>query len=361
MAGTPATSESHQPRLRPISPRQIDLKSEKNAQRTAQETSLNIALKLTAATLGLLCSTWTQAQANYPTKPVKILVGYQAGGPTDLTARLLANKLQTTLGQSFIVENKPGAGSNLASDQLAVSPADGYTLMVAASQITWNSALYKNVKYDPIRSFTPISKIMSSPAVLVVNPTLPIQSVNDLVQYAKQHPGKLSFASSGNGTVPHLSGELFKTTAGVQLTHVPYRGAGSALNDLMGGQVDMSFLTALSAMEFVKNGKLRAIAVISDKRLPQLPNVPTLAEAGVSGVDVESWNGLFAPASTSPIIIQKLSDAVVKIMKDPEVRKVFEEQAAAAIGNSSSDFSAELNREVKRNHALVKAAALKID
>lgn len=278
-----------------------------------------------------------------------------------MTARLLAAKLQTELGQAFIVDNKPGAGSNIASEQLASSPADGYTLMVAASQMTWNTAIYPNLKYDPIKSFVPVSKVMTSPAVLVVNPKLPVKTVAELIAYAKKEPGKLSFASSGNGTVPHLSGELFKASTGTKLTHVPYRGAGPALNDVLGGQVDLSFLTALSAVKLVKDGKLRALAVVSSHRLPLLPDVPTLKEAGVSGVDVESWNGLFAPAGTPPAIVQKLSNAVVKIMKEPDIKKVFEDQAATVIGNSAAEFGVEVRAEVQRSHAFVKAANLKID
>lgn len=318
----------------------------------------NIAFVVAAALPVLALA---QASPDYPSKPVKILVGYQAGGPTDMTARLLAAKLQTELGQAFIVDNKPGAGSNIASEQLASSPADGYTLMVAASQMTWNPAIYPNVKYDPIKSFVPISKVMSSPAVLVVHPKLPVKSVAELIALAKKEPGKLSFASSGNGTVPHLSGELFKASTGIKISHIPYRGAGPALNDVLGGQVDIFFLTALSAVKLVKDGKLRGLAAVSNHRLSQLPDVPTLKELGISGVDVESWNGLFAPAGTPTAVIQKLGNAVVKIMKEQDVKKVFEEQASNAIGNSPTEFSAEVRAEVQRSHAFVKAANLKID
>lgn len=314
-----------------------------------------------AAATATLVPIVSGAQADYPTKPVKILVGYQAGGPTDLTARLVANKLQGQLGQAFIVENKAGAGSNIASEQLATSPADGYTLMVAASQMTWNGILWKGVKYDPVRSFAPISKIMSSPAILVVTPSFPAKSVADLIAEAKKNPGVISFASSGNGTVPHLSGELLKAKAKIDIIHVPYRGAGPALTDLLSGQVKMSFLTALSAMPYIQEGKLRPLAVTSDRRLPQLPNVPTLAEAGVKGVEVESWNGLFAPAGTPAPIVQRLSDALAKVLKDPEVRKVFEDQAATVVGNSSTEFASQIKAEVARNTEFVKSANLKID
>lgn len=319
-----------------------------------------IPLAFLAAALSPM-SAHAQTTVSYPSKPVKILVGYVAGGPTDLTARLIANKLQTALGQPFVVDNKPGAGSNIASEQLAASPADGYTLMVAASQMTWNSALYKNVRYDPLRSFAPISKIMSSPAVLVVNPNLPFKSVSDLILQGKKSSVPLSYASSGSGTVPHLSGELFKAVTGLQMVHVPYRGAGPALNDLLSGHVDVSFLTALSAMQFVKQGKLSALAVVSNRRIPQLPSVPTLKEAGIAGVDLESWNGLFAPAGTPPEIVQKLGNAVVAILKDPEVRKVFEEQAATPIGNTPNEFDAEVRAEVKRNQAFIKTANITVD
>jgi tripartite-type tricarboxylate transporter receptor subunit TctC len=320
--------------------------------------STKIAIAVAAATPFIASA---QAPSDYPMKPVKILVGYQAGGPTDMTARLLAAKLQTELGQAFVVENKPGAGSNIASEQLASSPADGYTLMIAAAQMTWNTALYPSVKYDPIKSFIPISKVMTSPAVLVVNPLLPIKSVAELIAYAKKEPGKLSFASSGNGTVPHLNGERFKASTGTNLIHIPYRGAGPALNDVLGGQVNVSFLTALSAVKLIKDGKLRALAAVSSHRLPQLPDVPTLKEVGVSGVDIESWNGLFAPAGTSPVIVKRLSDAVVKIMKEPDVKKVFEDQAATVIGNSAAEFGAELQVEIQRSLAFVKAANIKMD
>lgn len=298
---------------------------------------------------------------DYPAKPVRILVGYQAGGPTDVTARILAGKLQLELGQAFIVENKPGAGSNIASEQLATSAPDGYTLMVAASQMTWNSALYKSLKYDPVRSFEPISKIMTSPAVLVVSPNLPAKSIAELIAYAKKEPGKLNFASSGNGTVPHLNGELFKAATGIQMTHIPYRGAGPAVTDLLSGQVDMGFLTALTAAKLVSENKLRALAVVADKRLSQLPDVPTLIEAGVSNVDVESWNGLFAPAGTPPLVVKKLGDAVAKVMQQSDVRRLFEEQGAAVIGNSPETFRAEIQAEVQRSQAFVKSANLKLD
>ncbi len=310
---------------------------------------------------GLPLAVLAQQATDYPTRPVKILVGYQAGGPTDLTARLIAARLQTALGQPFVVENKPGAGSNIASEQLAASPPDGYTLMVAASQTTWNSILYKGLKYDPVKSFAPISKIMASPAVLVTSPQLPVKTVGELLARARKDPGKMSFASTGNGSVPHLTGELLKAKAGVELIHVPYRGAGPAMTDLLSGQVDMAFMTALSAMPFVKDGKLQALAVTSEQRLRQLPDVPTLKEAGVPGVDIESWNGMFAPAGTPPAIVQKLNAQVVAALQAPDVRKSFEDQAATVVGNSPAEFAAQIQNEVQKNGQFIRSINLKVD
>jgi tripartite-type tricarboxylate transporter receptor subunit TctC len=301
------------------------------------------------------------AAATYPAKTVRIIVGYQPGGPTDMTARLVAARLQTALGQPFVVENRPGAGSNIASEYVAGSAPDGYTLLVSASQLTWNSVLYKNLKFDPIKSFAPISRIMSAPAVLAVNPSLPAKNVAELVALARAKPGQLSFSSSGNGSVPHLAGELFKQRAGIDIMHVPYRGAGQATSDLLGGQVSMSFMTALSALPHFREGKLRPLAVTAKQRLPQLPDVPTMAEAGVAGVEVDSWNGLFAPAGTPKGIIDKLHREVAKALAASDVRKTFEEQAATVIGNSPSEFADALRREVEQNAAFIKSINLKLE
>ena len=320
-----------------------------------------VAVTLIAASAWPLAGAAQSGVANYPDKAVKVLVGYQPGGPTDLTARVVANKLQAYLGQPFIIENRPGAGSNIASEQLAGAAPDGYTLMVAASQMTWNSVLYRHVKFDPVKSFAPVSKIMTAPAVLVVAPNLGVNSLAQLVAKAKAQPGRLSFASSGNGTTPHLGGELFKAQAGIDLTHIPYRGAGPALNDVLAGQVDMSFQTALSAVPHIKDGKLKALAVTAEERLPQLPDVPTMKEAGVPGVDIASWNGMLAPAGTPPDIIAKLNEAVRRALREPDVRRVFEEQAATVIGSTAEDFTREIRHEIDRGRAFAKAANLKID
>ena len=222
---------------------------------------------LTAVLVCVANSASAQDSANnYPNKTVRIVVGYQAGGPTDLTARLIASKLQSAMGQAFIVDNKPGASSNRASEIVAASPPDGYTLMVAASQLISSSVFFKDIKFDAQKSFEPITEIMTSPAVLVVGPSLQVKTVDELIRLAKSKPGQLSFASTGSASVPHISAELFQTRAQVQLLHVPYKGGGLALNDLLGGQVDIFFMTALTAIPHIQSGKVRPLAVTSGNR-----------------------------------------------------------------------------------------------
>ncbi len=299
--------------------------------------------------------------ASYPNKTVRLVVGYQAGGPTDLTARLIASKLQASLGQAFIVDNKPGASSNRASEIVAASAPDGYTLLVAASQLISSSVLFKDVKFDAQKSFAPITEIMMSPAVLVIGPSLQVKSLSELIALAKKQPGKLSFASTGSASVPHVSAELFQQRAKVNLLHVPYRGAGLALNDLLGGQVDIFFMTALSAIPHIQSGKVLPLAVTSKNPLPQLPNVPTMAQAGIQDLELESWNGLLAPAGTPKPIIDKLYREVAKILADPEVRKTFEDQAAVVVGSTPADFAAHIEQEVQRVTALSKTIKLELD
>jgi tripartite-type tricarboxylate transporter receptor subunit TctC len=283
----------------------------------------------------------------YPTRPVRIVVGYQAGGPTDLVARLLAGKLQAALGQPVIVDNKPGAGSNLASELVASAAPDGYTLLLAAAPITMNGLLYRNLKWDVQKSFEPISKVSSAPAVLAVTPTLPAKNLQQLLALAKKEPGRLSFGSSGNGGSQHLAGEMLRQRAGVDITHVPYKGASGALNDLMAGHVSMAFMTSTSAMPHLQQGKVRPIAVAAARRLPQLPAVPTMAEAGLPGFEVDSWNGLFAPAGTPPAIVARLQREVAKAVAAPELREKLVPQGAVLVGNTPGEFRAQVAHEVE--------------
>jgi len=301
------------------------------------------------------------AQSSYPQKPVRIIVGYTPGGATDIVARILAGKLQEAFGQPVIVENKPGAGSNIGSEYVAKSAPDGYTLLVGSIANATNMVAYKNLGYDTLRDLAPISQLMSAPSVLAVHPSFPAKNLQELIALAKRDPGKYAFASTGSGGSPHLAGELLKLRAGIDLIHVPYKGAAPAMSDLLGGQVQMAFQTALSAVPHLQSGQLRAIAVAANKRLAQLPNVPTMAEAGLTEVEVSSWNGLFAPAKTPPDIIARLHAETVKALANPEVREKLLAQGAEPVGSSPEEFRAYIRAEIEKWGKVVRASGLRID
>ena len=317
---------------------------------------------LLAATLALLaCSALAQAPEVWPNRPIRLIVGYQVGGPTDLTARLLATQLSSALGQPVVVENKPGAGSNLASEQVAAAAPDGYTLLLAAAPITINAFLYKHIKYDVQKSFEPIVNVMSAPSVLAVAQSVPARNLQQLIALAKKQPGVLSFGSSGNGGSQHLAGELLMQRADIKLIHVPYKGASSALNDLMAGQITMVFMTSMSALPHLLAGNPRPIAVASEKRLPQLPDVPTLSESGLPGFAAESWNGLFAPANTPRAIVDRLNREVNAALAQPSVRAALVSQGAVVQGGSSAEFQSYIAAEVMRWGKLLKTLKVTLD
>ena len=322
------------------------------------------AAALTVLLIALLvfCALPVNAQdARYPAKTIRLLVGYPPGGATDIVARTLANKLQESLGQPVIVENKPGATSNIASEMLARSAPDGYTLLLGTIANATNMTAYKNPGYDTLRDFAPITQTMSAPSVLALHVSVPAKSVKELIALAKQQPGKLTFASSGTGGSPHLAGELFKLRAGIDLLHIPYKGAPAAIADLLGGQVSMSFQTALSAIPHLQSGKLNVIAVASTRRMAQLPGVPTMIEAGLADFEVSSWNGLFAPAKTPPAIIARLHEASAKALALPDVREKFAAQGAEAIGNTPEEFRAYIRAEIDKWGKVIRAAGIPIE
>jgi tripartite-type tricarboxylate transporter receptor subunit TctC len=314
-----------------------------------------------ALVIAPLAAVAAQGQKDYPSKPVRLVVGYQAGGPTDVAARLLASRLQASTGQPFVVENKPGAGSNLASEMVANSAPDGYTLLFAAAPITMNGFLYKNLKWDVQKSFEPVSLVMSAPAVLAVAPGVQAKNLKDVIALAKKEPGQLTFGSTGNGGTPHLAGEMLKQRAGIDIIHVPYKGSSGVLQDLIAGHVSMSFLTSVSAMPFLKDAKVKPIAVASSKRLPQLPNVPTMAEAGLPDFEADSWNGLFAPKGTPPAIVAKLHAEVVKAIGNAEMREKLIDQGAVVVGNSPAEFKAHIRQEVDHWAKLLQTITVKMD
>jgi tripartite-type tricarboxylate transporter receptor subunit TctC len=300
------------------------------------------------------------AADTYPSGPVKIVVGFSAGGPTDLAARLVAAKLQQALGQTFLVENKPGAGSNLASGIVADAAPDGYTLLMAAAPLAINNHLYKGLKWNVLSSFAPITQVMSAPCILAVRPDS-YKTMAELVADAKKNPGKLSYSSSGAGGSQHLAGELLQQKAGIKLIHVPYKGASPALNDLLGGQIQMGFMTSLSSVPYFKSGKLRALAVAAPQRMPQLPDVPTMAEAGLPGVEMNSWSGLLAPAKTPPEIVAKLNREAVKALQAPDVHDKLVAQGAMVVASTPQEFATYLKNEYENYGKLIEAIHLSLD
>lgn len=298
------------------------------------------------------------AENAWPSRPIKILVGYVPGGPSDMTARLLAPKLSLALGQNVIVENRPGAGSNIAAEMAASAAPDGYTLLLAAAPITMNPFLYKNLKYDPLTSYEPIINVMTSPSVLAVAPNLPVRTLAEFIDLARKQPGRITYSSSGNGGSQHLAGELLSQRAGLQMIHAPYKGAAPALNDLISGQVNAGFQTAMGALTQLRSGTPRPIAVASTRRLPLLPEVPTFAEQGMPGMVVESWNGLFAPAGTPAAIIERLNAETAKILQSRDIMDSFQSSGAYPVGGTSAEFRRYVADEVQRWGALMRSTAI---
>jgi tripartite-type tricarboxylate transporter receptor subunit TctC len=285
------------------------------------------------------------AQSDYPSRPVRIIVPSPPAGGTDIVARVLASHFSKALGQQFFVENKPGAGNMIGIDAAARAPADGYTLLMVASTLVLNSVLYKQVPYDPVRDFTPITLAATAPNILVVNPKLPIKSVADLIAAAKAQPGKLTYGTPGIGTSPHLCMELFKSLAGVDLQHVPYKGTAAAVMDIIGGQIDVAFATALTAKPLVDAGRLRALAVSGPRRVEALPDVPPVAEAGVPGYEAMQWYGLVAPAGIAAPVIERLHWEAIVALRSREVKERLATDGAEPLGTTPPEFAAFIGRE----------------
>jgi tripartite-type tricarboxylate transporter receptor subunit TctC len=264
---------------------------------------------------------------SYPNRPVRMVVPLSAGGFADVPARVIAPRLSEALGQQVFVDNRPGAGATIGTDFVAKAKPDGYTLLFTGTPHVISPALYKNLPYDPLKDFASVMLVAAGPYVLVVNPQLPVKSVQELIALAKAQPGKIDYASSGNGSAQHLVSALFASMAGIELSHVPYKGSGPAMQDLLGGQVKVSFAGIPNVMPHVRTGKLRALAVSTPRRSPDLPDVPTVAEAGVPGYDATLWLALLAPAGTPNDIVQKLYAETAKVLREPEVQK-----AVAATG-----------------------------
>jgi tripartite-type tricarboxylate transporter receptor subunit TctC len=298
---------------------------------------------------------------SYPSRPVRLVVGFPPGGGVDINARLLAPKLAEYLGQQVFVDNKPGAGTNIANEFVAKSAPDGHTLLVNTAALAINMSLYRNLPFDALRDFAPISMFSESPNVLVVPAKLPVANVKELIELAKRSPGKLNYSSAGVGTTQHLAAELLKLRTGTFIVHIPYRGSAPSLTALIAGEVDFSFANIPAIHAHVKSGRLRALGTAAARRDPQLAEVPTMKEAGVDGVEVVVWYAVLAPAGTPADVVNKLADAVIRATRDPEVRRRLTEQGAHPVGNKPEEFAKLLREEVARWREVVKVSGARAE
>ena len=297
----------------------------------------------------------------YPSRPVRVIVPFAPGGATDIIARLVAQKLADRLGQSVVVENKPGAGTTIGNAEVAKAKPDGYTLLFAPTPFVISQVVYPTLPYDPQKDFAPVSLLAVSPFILVVNAAFPAKSTAELVAIAKAKPGTVTFASAGNGTVPHLAGELFKLRAGIDIVHVPYKGGGPAIVDLVSGQVPMMFATPIEVSQHVQSGRLRVLGATSLARLAAMPDVPTLSESGYPDFEVLSFFGVLAPAGTPPEIVDRVAADLAAVMELPDVRERFAQQSAEARVLGPAAFSAFLARERDKWADIVKRSGAKVD
>jgi len=314
-----------------------------------------------ALLLALLLSATTLCAQTYPAKPVRLVIGFPPGGGVDINARLLAPKLAEYLGQPFVIDNRPGAGTNIANELVAKSAPDGYTLLFNTAALAINMSLYPKLPFDALRDFVPVSMFSESPNVLVVPAIHPVKSVRELIAQAKAAPGKLNYSSAGVGTTQHLAAELLKLCTRTFIVHIPYRGSAPSLTALIAGEVDLSFANVPAIHAHVQSGRLRALAVAAPKRDPQLPEAPTMKEAGVEGVEVAVWYGLFAPAGTPREIVQQLAVAVQRATKDPGTRKRLLEQGAEPIGSTPEQFAKLFREELARWAEVVKVSGARAE
>lgn len=321
------------------------------------------SLTLATVVLGLAATLVTPAaQAAYPERPIRWIVPFPAAGAMDNIARTLGEEMSQTLGQSIVVENRPGAGGNIGAELVARSPADGYTMLIVANGMAVNPALYRKLSYDPIKDFAPVSLLAVVPNVLVANKAkTSAKTVPEVIASAKSQPGKYTYASAGNGTSIHLAGELFTSMAGVELLHVPYKGSGPAVTDLLGGQVDYMFDSITSAKPHIDAGKLTAIAVTTSKRSATLPNVPTVAEAGLPGYELSPWFAAFVPAGTPPAVVDSLNRAMVEALRKPSVQKRLAAIGAEPIGSTPAELKQHLAKETDKWGKLIRTRGIRAD
>jgi tripartite-type tricarboxylate transporter receptor subunit TctC len=299
-----------------------------------------------------------EAKAAYPDKPIRLMVPFAAGGNTDIISRAIGNELSKNLGVSVVIENRGGAGGMVGSEVVAKAPADGYTLLMVSASHVINPSLQKKLPYDTIKDFAAISMVADVPTVLVVHPSVPAKTLKELIAYAKANPGKLNYASAGKGTVGHLAAELLKSMAEIKMVHVPYKGAGPAMTDILGGHVQMIFSSMPAAMPHIQSGMLRSIVMTGAKRSAAAPNIPTMAEAGLPGFEVSSGFGLFAPAKTPRTVINRLNAEVVKALRVPSVRESLASQGAEPVGSTPEEYDAFVRSEIAKWQKVCREAGI---
>ena len=327
-----------------------------------QKINKRTLLRISAALCLTAGSAAVMAQAAYPSKPVRVIVPYPAGGTTDIIARIAANQLTERLKQPFIVENRAGASGAIGAQAVAQSAPDGYTLVMGtASSHGINSALQKNLSYDAVKDFAPVTVVANTPNIIIANPNVPVKNLSELIALAKAQPGKINFGSTSSGGSPHMSAELLKMMAGIDMTHVPYKGAAPMLTDLIGGQIQIGFDNLPSSMGFVRSGKVRALAVTTAKRWPGAPDIPTVAESGVPGYEVSGWFGLLAPAGTPKEVLHKLQSAISDAVHSPEVAKQLRDLGAEPVANTPEVFAQEIKDDVESWRKVFKATGVKLE
>ena len=297
----------------------------------------------------------------YPSKPIRLIVPFSPGGGTDILARIIGQKLAESWGQAVNVENRPGASGNLGTEIVARAAPDGHTLVMAINTHAVNATLFSKLPFDPVKDFTPVILAATTANILVVHPSVPINSVQDLIAYAKANPGRLNYASGGSGTTSHLAAEMFKTMAGVEMVHVPYKGGGAAYTDLLSGRVQLYFVGIPGTVQYLKTGMLRALGVTTPRRSPAAPEVPTIAEAGLPGFEATTWWGILAPAGTPQTVVAKIDQEVARILRAPDVRAKLDEQGFEPTGGTPESFAAFMRAEIERWGRAVKASGARAD
>lgn len=324
--------------------------------------ALNAITTFAIAALAASVPAMAQTDQNWPSRPIKWVVPFPPGGAMDVIARTLGERASRDWGQPVVIENRPGAGGNIGADYAAKQPADGYTILIASIGMATNKALYPRLGYDPVKDFAPVSLLAVVPNVLVVNPArIPDRSVKELVGRAQKAPGTLTYASAGNGTSIHLAGEMFSALAGIQITHIPYKGSAPAVTDMLGGQVDLMFDSITSARPHIQSGKLRPLAVTTTRRSAALPDVPTMAEAGITGYDVSPWFAVFTRAGTPAHVIAHLNKGLNEAMQQPETLRKFESIGAEPIGSTPQELASHLGKELERWDGLIRQRGVRAD